>query len=86
MSLVAMNKLSKNVDNRAIGARRTRQNEKYVFRYDNKIGTKYQKSSFYKGGKLWNLLEKDVQFTETMFDFKQHVKKLYNTYIDEFHV
>ena len=85
--LSLMYKLSKKrVDNRAIGARRARQNEKYVFRYDNKFGTKYHKSSYYKGGKLWHLLEKDVQVSETMSVLKQHVKKKYNTYIDDFHV
>ena len=62
-----MYKLSKNPDNRAISVRQTRQNEKFVFRYDSKVGTKYHKSSYYKGGKLWNMLEKDVQLADSIF-------------------
>ena len=30
--------------------------------------------------------KKDVQFTENIFNFKQKVKKLYSTYIDDFYV
>ena len=70
--LSLMYKLSKIEGNRAIGARRTRQQEKYIFRTDSKIGTKYSNSPYYKGSKLWNALEKDVQFADSLFAFKHH--------------
>ena len=73
--LSLMYKLSKNPENRTICVRQTRQNEKYVFRFDNKVGTKYHKSSYYKGGKLWNMLEKDVQLAESIFVLKAPYKK-----------
>ena len=82
--LTLMYKNSKKEGNRIIGARATRQQEKYVFRTDNKIGTKYSNSPYYKGSKLWNVLDKDVQFSDSIFLFKQHVKKMYKKYIDDF--
>ena len=75
-----MYNLSKNNENRVIGARNTRQNDKYVFRMDTKVGTKYSHSPFYRGCKLWDLLPKETQFSETKFSFNQLVKPLYKTF------
>ena len=46
--LTLMYKSSKKEGNRVVGARATRQQEKYVFRTDNKIGTKYSNSPYIK--------------------------------------
>ena len=48
---ILMYKMSKNVENRKIYARNTRQQNKFEFKMDGKIGTKYQNSPFYKGCK-----------------------------------
>ena len=69
-----MYKMSKNNGNRKAGNRRTRQYEKYVFRTDSKIGTKYATSPFNKGTKLWDNLSRDIQFSDTIFTFKNHIK------------
>ena len=84
--LTLMYKLSKVDENRNISARVTRQQEKYTFRTDNRIGTKYSTSPYYKGTELWNILEKDVQFSDSIFLFKQHIKNMYNDYIDDFYI
>ena len=49
-----MYKLSKNVENIKVYARNTRQQIKFEFKVDSRIGTKYQNSPFYKGCKLYN--------------------------------
>ena len=41
-------------------------------------------SPYYKGSKLGNSLEKDIQFSYSESQFKQHVKKLYSAYVDDF--
>ena len=45
--LSLMYKLSKNDNNRKIGLRNTRQQEKFIFRTDSKVGTKYSNSPYY---------------------------------------
>ena len=47
-------------NNRKIGERNLRSNAKYIFKTDNKVGTKYQRSAYYLGTLLWNDLPKDV--------------------------
>ena len=54
--------MSLDPNNRKIGPRTLRSNNKYIFKTDNKVGTKYQRSPFYQGTILWNELPKDVQF------------------------
>ena len=54
---------------RKITDRATRQQEKYVFKIDTKIGKKYERSSYYQGTKLWDKLPKETQFTETIYEF-----------------
>ena len=84
--LSLMYKLSKNADNRKIALRNTRQQEKYVFRTDVKIGTKYSNSPYYKGTKLWNTLTREIQFSDSMFKFKNHLKPYFNVYDQNFYV
>ena len=78
--LSLMYKMSKNNENRKAGNRRTRQYDKYVFRTDSKIGTKYAMSPFYKGTKLWDQLSRDVQFSDTILTFKNNIKNHYNVF------
>ena len=80
--LQLMYRKSKKFGVRKIGARNTRQNDKFVFKMDNKIGTKYSHSPFYKGNKIWDLLSIEVQFSA----FKNAVKTLYKDYIKDFYV
>ena len=39
-----------------------------------------------KGSRLWNALDKDVQFSDTLAMFKTNVKKLYHEFVDDFYV
>ena len=61
-----MFKLAKNPDNIVIPARNTRRHDKRVFHVDSKIGTKYAKSPFYIGTKIWDKLSLKEQYVETM--------------------
>ena len=47
---------------------------------DNKVGTKYQCSLYYKGTLLWNELPKDIQFAGDVYEFKKLVKRRYRKY------
>ena len=78
--LAIMYKLSKIPTNIVIPARNTRRHDKKVFHVDRKIGTKYAKSPFYIGTKLWDLLPYDEQNAETVFNFKAFISKRYNTF------
>ena len=73
--LSLMFKISKIEENRAVAVRMTRQQVKYVFRLDNRVGTKYSHSPYYVGSMLWDKLPRDIQFAESNFQFKDHVKK-----------
>ena len=79
-TLILMYKLSKNEINRKVPARITRAGNKFIFRVDTKIGTKYANSPFYKGTLLWDKLSENVQKSESVFVFKQEINKLYNTF------
>ena len=79
-------KRSKREGTRKVGARNTRQNDKFVFKTDNRVGTKYSHSPLYKGTKLWDSLEKDVQFSESINLFKQSTRLLYKVYVKDFYV
>ena len=65
---------------RKICARETRSTNKFIFKTDTKVGTKYENSPFYKGTKLWNKLTRDVQFAENRWIFKGHLSKMYKKY------
>ena len=82
--LSLMYKLSKIESNRKIGARNTRQRTKFEFIVDNKIGTKYANSPFYKGCKLWDKLTKDIQLSDSHALFKQVIKPAYKVFDDAF--
>ena len=68
--LSLMYKLSKNENNRKIGSRNTRQQDKYIIKTDTKVGTKYANSPYHKGTNLWNILTRETQFSENIFIFK----------------
>ena len=69
--------MSLDPNNRKIGPRTLRSNNKYILKTDNKVGTKYQRSPFYQGTIIWNELSKDVQFTDNVYEFKKLVKRMY---------
>ena len=52
--LSLMYELSKYGENQTVARRNTRRHDKYVFCLDNKIGTKYAMSPYYKGTNLWD--------------------------------
>ena len=80
--LTLMYKLSQKGILRKITDRATRQQEKYVFKTDSKIGKKYEKSPYYQGTLLWDKLPKETQFAENIFDFKKRIIPLYKEYLD----
>ena len=71
---------SKTVENRKICERDLRSAEKYIFKIDRKIGTKYQCSPFYVGTLLWNELTAGTQFSRDIIQFKQLIGKKYAVY------
>ena len=68
--------------NRKVGVRNLRINNKYIFKTDSKIGTKYQRSPYYQGTLLWNELPAHVQFADSVYiyEFKKLVKRGYRKY------
>ena len=80
--LTLMYKLSQKGILRKITDRPTRQQEKYVFKTDTKIGKKYEKSPYYQGSLLWDKLPKETQFAENIFEFKKRIRPLYKEYLD----
>ena len=54
--------------------------DKYIFKVDRKIGTKYQHSPYYKGTLLWNELNVGTQFARDVMIFKQFVGMKYKTH------
>ena len=71
---------SKNMENRKICERDLRSADKYIFKVDRKIGTKYQHSPFYIGTLLWNELNANTQFARDKIHFKQLIGKKYAAY------
>ena len=69
--LILMYKLSQKGMCRKVTNRPTRQQEKYVFKTDTKIGNKYEKSAYYIGTKLWDKLPTETQFLDTVFELKK---------------
>ena len=47
------------------------------------IGTKYENSPFYKGTKLWDSVNRDIQYSENKWIFKSHLNILYKKYKNE---
>ena len=58
----------------------TRSQAKYVFKVETKMGKKYQKSSYFLGTRLWDMLDKTTQDLPCRFSFKKHVNCLYKRY------
>ena len=52
--------MSKDPVNVVVPARNTQRHDKIVFCIDNKIGTKYACSPYYKGTKIWDTLSKEI--------------------------
>ena len=63
--------------NRKICPRLLRSNDKYIFKTDRKIGTKYQNSTL-----LWNDLPVNIQFADTVGVFKQQLRPSYKVYVN----
>ena len=51
----------------------------HLERYNN---VKYKNSPYYKGSDLWDTLPLTTVECETLFEFKQHLKKRYVIYLD----
>ena len=66
-----------------IPARNTRNANKFVFKTETKIGSKYENSPFYKGTKLWNGLNQEIQYSDNKWIFKSHINKVYKKYKNE---
>ena len=84
--LCIMYRLAQIDTNIVIPTRNTRKHMKKVFRVENKIGTKYARSPFYKGTKLWDLLCQEEQTVDNIYDFKKCIDKKYNTFVKDFNV
>ena len=67
-------------NNRKIVPRNLHSNEKYIFKTDSKIGTKYQNSLYYKGTVFWNDFPKNLQFADRVGCFKQLLRSRYKVY------
>ena len=77
--------LSKDASLISVPVRETRNAVKIVFKVPTRINPKYEKSPFYIGTKLWNDLSKEVQSTNSVYDFKREVDKMYCKYKDLLH-
>ena len=84
--LSIMYKMSRDPVNIVVPSRNTRMHQKLVFRRDSKIGTKYVNSPFYKGTKLWNSLPKEIQDSDSIYLFKNEIRKIYKDYVNDFNV
>ena len=58
----------------------TRSQTKYVFKTEIKIGKKYEKSPFYLGTRVWNLLDKETQESDSIYSFKGKIQGIYKKY------
>ena len=58
----------------------TRNQNKYVFKTESKIGRKYKKSRYYLGTRLWNGIDKETQDSDSIFSFKRKIDKMYRKY------
>ena len=67
---------------RKIAVRETRGSTKFEFKIDSKVGTKYGNSPFFIEEQNWNMLERDVQFSENRWSFKSNMIKKYKHYLN----
>ena len=68
-----------NIRNMPRSTRIARRDNFYVERYNN---LKYKNSPFYKGVELWNLLPLDIATSDSLFQFKNSMKKKYKIFCD----
>ena len=62
----------------------TRSQQKYVFKVDTKIGKKYERSPYYLGTRLWDKLERNIQYSENVHVFKKKIARLYKCYNEKY--
>ena len=65
---------------RKITNRNTRNQQKYVFKTETKIGKKYEKSPCFIGAQMLDKLSKNVQFSVDIFELKKNIATMYKTY------
>ena len=65
---------------RKVSNRNTRSQTKYVFQVPAKMCQKYQRSPYYLGTRLWDLLDKTTQDLPCKYSFKKHIETLYKKY------
>ena len=78
--LSLMHRFSKDQNVRQVRNRVTRNNQKFVFKSETRIGTKYEKSPFYQGTTLWNSLSQELQFCDNTSMFEIAVSKQYKVF------
>ena len=78
--LSLMYRYSKYENVRHVPGRITRNNQKFFFRTETRIGTKYENSPFYRGTILWNNLPKELQFCDNISMFKIAIAKQYKVF------
>ena len=71
---------SKNPDHVKQPPRLTRAGEKIIFDIPTRCNEKYLNSPLYVGSTIWNMLDNDVQRSETLDIFIKHVKQRYLVY------
>ena len=57
-----------------------------VFMVNNKVGTKYSSSPYYKGTKISDALSKEIQEADSIHLFKNFINKRYKTYVKDFYI
>ena len=78
LSLMYIYSTKENV--RLVRDRVTRNIDKFVFKTETRIGTKYENSPFYRGTILWNSLSKELQFADDIHIFKTEIAKMYKVF------
>ena len=66
---------------RRVHARPTRNALRFTFYTKRFNNVKYKNSPYYKGSELWNDLPLETINSDTIFEFKMHLKNLFRTYV-----
>ena len=80
LSLMYLHKYD--VKNLTVPNRHTRAADRVQFHVERYNNCKYKNSLYYKGAELWKLLPRDIAASDSIFQFKELLKKRYNTYVD----
>ena len=80
LSLMFIHKKNHNVQ-RPVN-RLTRGADRYKFYIERYNNVKYKNSPYYKGSELWDTLPLSTVQCDTLFEFKQHLKKRYPIFLD----